>query len=179
MLDKDYLALQKEGLKDNLADGSQLYEEMMREIVIPEIEKEVNGGEQFTSLRQIYNSMILAVWYKQNLKKSLLGDIFINRNKSEGISVDDPKENQKIYDDYLAAFKNGAFDLIKEEYDEGGGADSKSGGYTEGFFRCSGDAYRRHRTEDGYGYRRTPYHEQGNARPDIWSGRYPRHSGRK
>ncbi len=33
----------------------------------------------------------------------MLGDIFVNRNKSEGISIDDPKENQKIYEDYLAA----------------------------------------------------------------------------
>ena len=85
--------------------------------MIPEIEKEVNVGKNFAALRQVYNSMILAVWYKQALKESLLGKVYVDQNKVKGVDLDDPQVKQKIYDQYLASFKKGVYNYIKEEYD--------------------------------------------------------------
>ena len=89
----------------------------IRELIIPEIEQEVNEGETFANLRQIFNSMILATWYKRRLKQSILGQTFADQNKTDGINLNDPQQNQKIYQQYLEAFKVGVANYIKEEYD--------------------------------------------------------------
>ncbi len=90
---------------------------IIRDILLPEIEREVNEGKTFANLRQIYNSMILATWYKQNLKESLLGKIYMDQNKTKGIDIEDKQITQKIYDQYIASFKKGVYDYIREEYD--------------------------------------------------------------
>ncbi len=90
---------------------------IIREILIPEIEREVNEGKNFANLRQIYNSMILAVWYKKNLKESLLGQVYVDQNKVKGVDVEDKEVKQKIYQQYLEAFKKGVYNYIKEDYD--------------------------------------------------------------
>ena len=90
---------------------------MIREILVPEIEKEVNRGETFANLRQVYNSMILASWFKNNLKETLLGQVYVDQQKFAGVDVDDPQVKEKIYQQYLKAFKLGVYNYIKEEYD--------------------------------------------------------------
>ena len=91
--------------------------DIIRQIILPALEKEVNEGKNFANLRQIYYSLILATWFKRNLKKSILGKKYVNQNKVEGVNVDDPKIKEKIYEKYLEAFKKGAYDSIKDEYD--------------------------------------------------------------
>ncbi len=127
MLEKDYLA-EKENSKV-LASGGQTVQpesstenqeytlNAVREIIIPIIEKEVNEGKNFAPLRQIYNSMILATWYKKTLKETLLAQVYTDKNKVAGVQVDDPQAKEKIYEQYLQAFKVGVFNYIKEEED--------------------------------------------------------------
>lgn len=127
MMEEDYLALAmnqgstRHGLGDvgqaDLKSVDDVSTPIVREIIIPLIEKEVNQGQTFANLRQIFHSMILAYWYKQNLKNSLLGQKYIDQYKTQGLENQDPAVNQKIYQQYLAAFKTGVFDFIKEEYD--------------------------------------------------------------
>jgi len=128
MLEEDYLALDsnvgstKHGLgditKDEIESINGVSSEIIRELLIPEIEKEVNEGKNFAKLRQIYNSMILATWYKKNLKKGLLGQLYVDKSKTKGIDLKDDEINQKIYSQYVEAFERGVFDFIKEDYDE-------------------------------------------------------------
>jgi len=122
MLEQDYLALShsiipaKAGIhnKNNInALGSQI----VREIVIPELSKEVNEGKNFGELRQVYNSLILATWYKKKIKDSILEQVYADKNKVAGINIDDPKEKEKIYQQYLKAFKKGVYNYIKEDVD--------------------------------------------------------------
>ncbi len=98
-------------------ENRKLTTEIIRTIIIPEIEKEVNTGKTFANLRQIYNSAILAKWYKDRLRKSLLGEVYVGQSKTKGIDTKDKQINQKIYAQYLEAFKKGVYDYIKEEYD--------------------------------------------------------------
>ncbi len=95
------------------AIGSQA----VREVIIPEIEKEVNTGKNFANLRQIYNSMILAIWYKQNLKQTLLNQVYSNQGKTNGIDLQDKTAKEEIYNQYLRAFKKGVYNYIKEDLD--------------------------------------------------------------
>lgn len=91
--------------------------EVVRDILIPELEREVNEGRTFANLRQIFNSAILAAWYKQNLKESLLGQVYVNQNKTKGVDIQDKEIKQKIYDQYVEAFKTGVYNYIREDYD--------------------------------------------------------------
>ncbi|MDO8580704.1 MAG: hypothetical protein Q7S13_04420, partial [Candidatus Omnitrophota bacterium] len=91
--------------------------QVIKEILIPEIEKEVNEGKNFANLRQIFNSMILATWYKKSLKESLLGQVYVDQNKVKGIDLQDKQIQKKIYQQYLEAFQKGVYNYIKEETD--------------------------------------------------------------
>jgi hypothetical protein len=91
--------------------------QVIKEILIPEIEREVNEGKNFANLRQIYNSMILATWYKKKLKHSLLEQIYLDQNKTNGLELEDKTIKERIYYQYLDAFKKGVYDYIKEDYD--------------------------------------------------------------
>lgn len=90
---------------------------ILKELILPEIENEVNYGKTFASLRQIFNSVILARWFKANIKKNFLNNAYSNKNKISGVDVKDKNTNKTIYKEYIEAFKKGAFNYIKEEYD--------------------------------------------------------------
>jgi len=121
MLEEDYVALENQtatsqkNVQENKAHT--VASQILREIVIPEIEKEVNEGENFAPLRQMFYSMILASWYKVAIKDALLNQVYSNKEKTAGVLADDPAVKEKIYQQYLQAYKKGVFDYIKEDYD--------------------------------------------------------------
>jgi hypothetical protein len=102
MLEEDLKAMngQPSAVDGQSADISAI----IKATVIPAIEKEVNEGKTFANLRQIYNSMILAVWYKMNLKESLLSKVFVDQNKTKGVNHQDPKMADELYQKYLILF---------------------------------------------------------------------------
>ena len=54
-----------EGLPPGVRDSEPDFAlNLFREIVLPKIEEEVNEGEHFTEIRQIYSAMVLATWVK-------------------------------------------------------------------------------------------------------------------
>jgi len=123
MLEEDYLAL-KHNVKDQAHPRSTAEENadekpstILRAVILPAIEKEVNEGKHFARLRQIYNSMLLATWYKRTLRETLLGKVYTDKNKVKGIDIKDKNIKQKIYNQYLEAFQEGVYNYIKEEYD--------------------------------------------------------------
>jgi hypothetical protein len=91
-------------------------ERIFKEIILPAIEREVNEGKNFAPLRQIQNSAILAAWYKKNLKQTLLGKVYVDQAKTEGIETGDKNAAERIYNQYLEAFKKGAYEFVKDEY---------------------------------------------------------------
>jgi len=125
MLEEDYMSLQKDFEKNNNSKqfdddarkASAVTSEIVREVLLPEIEKEINYGKTFSNLRQIYNALILAEWYKEVLKESLLGQVYVDKNKTMGIDVSDREIKNKIYDQYIRSFIKGSFNLIEEDYD--------------------------------------------------------------
>ncbi len=127
MLEHDYLAKQKHSGVLPLTNGndtSSIGVNIVREIVIPELTKEINEGKNFAQLRQVYNSLILATWYKKKIKDSILAKVYADKNKVTGLSspnvlIGDPgrADVEKIYQQYLKAFQKGAYNYIKEEID--------------------------------------------------------------
>ncbi len=116
MLEEDYLASQKH---DKKVSDTFLSSQVIREIVLPELEKEVNEGKTFANLRQIFHSMILAAWYKKNLKQSLLNQVYSNKAKINGVDTQDKTIKEQIYQEYLKAYKKGVFNYIKDDINHG------------------------------------------------------------
>jgi len=96
--------------------------EAMREIVIPAIEKEVNEGKDFAPLRQFYGAVTLAVWYKNAVKNGVLSEVYANKKKTAGIEAEEAGARERIYQEYVEAFKKGAFNFIHEDADPVSGA---------------------------------------------------------
>ena len=147
MLEQDYLSLEKHSVILSSAmstasaasqnDVNALGSQIVREIVLPELTKEVNENKNFAQLRQVYNSLILAAWYKKKIKDSILARVYEDRKKVVGVgynnsvilSVEKDLNKTKdssplaqndielIYHRYLKAFKKGVYNYIKEDND--------------------------------------------------------------
>ncbi len=144
MLDADYEASRHEqnvgaplvGARDKAGTspaptGNNISTSIIREIILPEIEREINEGQNFAPLRQIYHSLILAKWYKETIKNSLLSQVYVDKKLINGIRLEDGQlkgedgsiiDSQssivdQIYDQYMEAYKKGVFNYIKEDYD--------------------------------------------------------------
>ncbi len=121
MLEEDYLALNASRQdtpavpKDTLISGMSA--EMARNVLLPEIEKEVNEGATFQRLRQIYHAMLLASWYKDTLKESALGKTLVDQNKISYVTANGNAINQEIYNRYVRTFKDGVINMVREETD--------------------------------------------------------------
>ncbi len=134
MLEEDYLSLQKHlpgnetspssgpTPNDQISNKSHtIASQIVRSIVLPELEKEVNTGRNFANLRQIFNSVILASWYKIRLKNAVLNQVYADKSKTNGINMDDPKVKEQIFQQYLQAYKKGVFNYIKEDMNAANG----------------------------------------------------------
>ncbi|MBZ0166352.1 MAG: hypothetical protein K8I00_06050, partial [Candidatus Omnitrophica bacterium] len=118
MLEEDYLALEQHAAESPGDDPiSGITANIVKEILIPEIEFEINHGKTFANLRQIFHSVILATWFKNNLQDGILNNVYVDKGKVKGVDHQDREINQKIYDQYVKAFKKGVYNYIKEDYD--------------------------------------------------------------
>jgi hypothetical protein len=127
MLEEDYLVMKENmgnetfGAQDigeaDVEKINELSTDIYREVLLPVIEKEVNEGKLFANLRQIYNSMILASWYKEALRESILTRVYANKNLTSGINVNDVLVRNKIYEQYVSSFEKGAYNILKKEFD--------------------------------------------------------------
>jgi len=132
MLEQDYLALSKNTVILSVAkdlktpldssaspqnDVNALGSQVVREIVIPELTREVNEGKNFFQLRQVFNSLILATWYKKKIKDSILEQVYADKNKVVGVQYASTNDVEAIYQRYLRAFKKGVYNYIKEDVD--------------------------------------------------------------
>ncbi|MBF0330725.1 MAG: HEAT repeat domain-containing protein [Candidatus Omnitrophica bacterium] len=122
MLESDYAA--REGSKaaglvassQSVTATQELSKAIARDVIIPLLQKEVNEGANFAPLRQVYNSIILALWYKAKVQGSIMA-AYADHNKVDGVDITDKAATQKIWQQYVEAFKKGAVNLVKEEKD--------------------------------------------------------------
>jgi len=114
------LAIQKNGVgarspRPGRGNPAPTNTDAFRQHILPLIEKEVNEGKNFAPLRQIYHSLILALWYKENLKNTILNRQYFDKSNVKGIALNDKTAKEKIYAQYLEVFKKGAYNYVKRE----------------------------------------------------------------
>jgi hypothetical protein len=75
----------------------------------------VNDGGNFAVLRQIFHSLLLAIWYKEVLKRSIVASLYVDRSITSGMASSVEPTAEAIYQQYLRAYKIGVFNYIREE----------------------------------------------------------------
>jgi len=113
MLEDDYLAKKT----NNVANEKDISTSVVRNIILPQIEKDVNMGVNFAYLRQMQNAIILALWFKNKLKTSIYNQLYIDKKKIAGVDSKDPQAVDKIYSQYVEAFKSGVYNYAKKDFD--------------------------------------------------------------
>lgn len=132
MLETDYLAMERADIKsaatkqgaDVMGIGGGLVtsrngiaQDVLREVVIPILEQEVNEGKSFAVLRQIYNALILATWYKRKIRASIIKQGYVDKQKTVGVGIMNKNEKEDIWLQYVASLRMGAFSFVREELD--------------------------------------------------------------
>lgn len=84
--------------------------------ILDEVRAEVNNGETFANLRQIFHSIALAQWFKVKLQDSIFKH-YINQNKVAGIDIDDKTAKDKIWAQYVESFNKGAYNTVAKVKD--------------------------------------------------------------
>ena len=118
MLEEDYIAMSHQrGIAESSAPASDLTTRAMREVLLPKIEAEINTGKNFALLRQVFHAMILAKWFKDHLRQSLLGKAYVDQSATSGVEQPGKDGNEQIYQQYIAAYRKGVINMIREEPD--------------------------------------------------------------
>ncbi|MFH0754130.1 MAG: histidine phosphatase family protein [Candidatus Omnitrophota bacterium] len=120
MLDSDYVAANEANVRARhgvpvLDDSDEISKNILREIILPALEKEVNEGKNFAAIRQVFHAAILAKWYREKIQKTLLANAYVGTNKVGGVTTDQKTLKEEIYQRYIAAYKKGVFNYIKDD----------------------------------------------------------------
>jgi len=128
MMEEDYLAFNKHRVlpkaklasfhKKDAEKLNNLSSEVAKKIILPSVEKDVNYGKNFALLRQIYSSFVLAKWFKQKLKESILNKVYSDKKKIKGVEVKNPQIKEVIYEQYMQAYRRGVYNYIRKDFDE-------------------------------------------------------------
>jgi hypothetical protein len=116
MLESDYLAQGQHASAGKSVSRDDIPKQVLKDVVIPVLEQEVNEGKNFILLRQVYQSLILAVWYKKKIMAGILSEVYVDRGKVRGLEGRELSP-EEIWSKYVEAFRKGAFNLIREEKD--------------------------------------------------------------
>ncbi|MBF0386912.1 MAG: hypothetical protein HQL20_03555 [Candidatus Omnitrophica bacterium] len=118
MLETDYFATQVSTSTPNPTIApNEIAKNILREVVIPILENEINEGKNFAQLRQVYSALILAVWYKDKVRETVFGGAYVDQRKTGGVDIENRKEKEQIWAQYVEAFRKGSFNYIKDDLD--------------------------------------------------------------
>lgn len=113
LLASDDMAMLKESLNKN--DAQNIFDDAMREIIIPMLEQELNEGKTFALMRQIYHAVILAKWYRERMQDSIWSKFYIDQKKLKGVVINDGQIKNDIYQRYTLAYQKGVFNIVEED----------------------------------------------------------------
>ncbi|MEW5758786.1 MAG: hypothetical protein AB1755_04905, partial [Candidatus Omnitrophota bacterium] len=153
LLESEYLqlpqtpSLPKRGIKGEFDNNQELQsycESQLKELILPNLTYKVNHDPSYEPLRQIYNAIILAKWYKENVSakggpasggksqsekleeltnqrtdelKNAFSSI-INTNNLNGLISKEPVTKEQIFAAYLDSVKQGEYHLSKTHYNQ-------------------------------------------------------------
>jgi hypothetical protein len=122
LAEDDYLRF-----KDGKPEGSgqsdirRLVSDVFRQMILPELEREVNSGPAFSRLRQVYYALILADWYKKNFQMISGLSSYVDQGRLAGLATESPHLREQVWGQYMQAYQIGVFNFVREESSPDGG----------------------------------------------------------
>ncbi len=119
MLEQDYLKgsavynFKDERLKTLNEYSSQL----IKELIIPKLTKDVNTSKRYASLRQVYYSLILAQWFKQKFYgKGGAYSWLIDKKNLNGLTSKESWSKTTYFNQYKTSFNQGEYNIKESTY---------------------------------------------------------------
>jgi len=119
MLEQDYLKdSAMYGFKDErLKQLNEYSSQLIRELIIPKLTKEVNTSKRYAPLRQVYYSLILAQWFKQKFYgRGGLYSWLIDKKNLNGLTSKESWSKTAYFKAYQASFKDGEYNIKESAY---------------------------------------------------------------
>jgi hypothetical protein len=119
MLEEDYLKDSAVyNFKDNrLKELNEYSSQLIREIIIPKLTKEINSSKRYACLRQVYYSLILAQWFKARFQGKQ-GQCYelINSQNLQNLTSKEPWLKTTYFQEYQKSFKDGEYNIKEPVY---------------------------------------------------------------
>ena len=116
MLEQDYLkdSSTYSFTDPRLKELNDYSSELMRTLIIPKLNKEVNSSKRYAPLRQVYYSLIMAQWFKaRNRTSNALSSRIDSRNLT-GLTSTAPWDKDTYFKAYQKSFKDGEYNLKEQ-----------------------------------------------------------------
>ena len=119
MLEQDYL---KDSANYNFDDPrlrtlNEYSSQLIRDLIIPKLTKEVNISKRYAPLRQVYYSLILAQWFKSRFYgKGGLYSWLIDRRNLQGLTSKVSWSKTTYFKAYQKSFKDGEYNIQQPVY---------------------------------------------------------------
>jgi hypothetical protein len=114
MLEQDYL---KDSATYNFKDPrlkalNEYSSQLIRELIIPKLTKEVNSSKRYASLRQVYYSLIMAQWFKARFRnKPWTCSQAIDHKNLTNLTSKISWTKTTYFQDYQKSFKDGEYNI--------------------------------------------------------------------
>jgi hypothetical protein len=119
MLEQDYLKNSSVyNFEDNkLKELNEYSSQLIRELIIPKLTKEINTSKRYASLRQVYYSLILAQWFKARYaNKDTVYSHLINRRNLTNLASKESWLKTTYFKQYQKSFKDGEYNISEPVY---------------------------------------------------------------
>ncbi len=97
-----------------LKELNEYSSQLIRELIIPKLTKEVNTAKRYAPLRQVYYSLILSQWFKtsfQGLSSQGAASYRVDSRNLAGLTSKVPWSKDTYFQAYQASFKQGEYNL--------------------------------------------------------------------
>jgi hypothetical protein len=114
MLEQDYLKNSSTySFKDpRLKALNEYSSQLIRELIIPKLTKEVNSSKRYASLRQVYYSLIMAQWFKARFRnKPWAYSRVIDHKNLSNLTSKNPWTKTTYFQEYQKSFKDGEYNI--------------------------------------------------------------------
>lgn len=119
MLEQDHLKNSKVyDFKDSrLAALNEYSSELIRELIIPKLTKEVNSSKRYAALRQVYYSLIMSRWFKSRFQgKSGAYPALIDKKDLKGLASNESWTKTTYFNEYKKSFEQGEYNIKEPVY---------------------------------------------------------------
>lgn len=114
MLEQDYLkdSATYDFKDERFKELNEYSAGLIRELIIPKLNKEINSSKRYAALRQVFYSLILAQWFKARFSgKSGLYCWLIDKRNLEGLTSKEKWSKNTIFQEYKKSFQQGEYNI--------------------------------------------------------------------